>query len=52
MTQTFTLTVKLPPLILNATSTAFVFKHSNSFTISTVGFPNAVLSELGCCRRG
>jgi hypothetical protein len=45
--QSFTLTVDQPPAITSANSASFVEGSSNSFTVSTSGFPTAALSETG-----
>ena len=45
VTQTFTLTIDRPPAITSAGSAAFVAGQTNSFTVTTTGFPIAALSE-------
>ena len=51
-TQTFTLTVDQAPAITSASSTTFVVSKANSFTITTVGYPMASLSEKGTLPKG
>ncbi len=47
VTQKFTLTVAQPPLITSADSVTFSVGQSNSFTITTTGFPAATVAEIG-----
>jgi large repetitive protein len=46
-TQSFTLTVNGSPRISSAASTTFTVDQTNSFTVSTKGFPLAALTESG-----
>jgi FG-GAP-like repeat/RTX calcium-binding nonapeptide repeat (4 copies)/Putative Ig domain len=46
-TQTLTVTVDQPPVITSTSSFTFTTGTVGSFTITTTGFPNAMLSEIG-----
>ena len=50
--QTFTLTVNQAPAITSATSTTFTTGASNSFTVTTTGYPASSLSESGAMPNG
>jgi hypothetical protein len=50
--QTLTITVDQAPLITSVPSDIFEIGQSGSFTISTTGFPTAVLSETGALPAG
>jgi Putative Ig domain len=51
-TQSFTLTVDQAPAVTSANSTSFDEGSSNSFTVSTSGYPTAALSEVGTLPAG
>ncbi len=53
ITQHFTLTVAEPPAITSANTATFVAgSSSNTFTVTTLGYPNAVLSVSGALPAG
>jgi len=52
VTQNFTLTVKQAPVITSVSSATFVVGQANSFTITTTGFPVAILSAIGTLPAG
>ncbi|HEX5272438.1 MAG TPA: hypothetical protein VFW33_18200, partial [Gemmataceae bacterium] len=47
VTQSYTLTVDQPPVITSADSTTFLTTRSNTFTITTTGFPVATITFVG-----
>jgi hypothetical protein len=51
-TQTFTLTVDEPPIITSANGVTFAMGRSNTFTITTTGFPAATITERGALPSG
>src|ERR1019366_10258799 len=51
-TQTFTLTVGLPPVISSANKTTFVKGTAGSFTVSTSGYPTPSINETGALPGG
>jgi large repetitive protein len=46
-TQTFVLTIDQPPAITSAGSVSFTTGNASSFTVSTTGFPGAMLQKSG-----
>jgi hypothetical protein len=51
-TQTFTLKVNQAPTFSSAASATFVTGQSNSFTVTTRGYPAAAISETGALPNG
>lgn len=51
-TQTFTITVNQTPAITTVNATTFLLSTAGSFTVSSVGFPVATLSETGALPTG
>jgi len=50
--QSFTLTVNQAPVISSSNSTTFTVGTAGSFTVTTIGFPTAVLTETGALPTG
>jgi hypothetical protein len=50
--QKFTLTVDQPPIITSANAVTFTAGRSNTFTITTAGFPVATITEIGALPTG
>ncbi len=51
-TQSFTLTVNQPPVITSASNAIFTVNVSNTFTVTSTGFPGATYSETGTLPSG
>src|SRR5262249_7127878 len=51
-TQNFTLTVDQAPAFTSSSSRSFAVSLANTFTITTTGFPNAMIAESGALPSG
>jgi hypothetical protein len=47
VSQTFKLTVDQPPLITSAANVTFHASQANTFTVTTTGFPTALIQAIG-----
>jgi hypothetical protein len=52
VTQQFTLTVDQPPLITSAAPATFTVGQSNTFTITTTGYPAGTITKVGRLPKG
>jgi hypothetical protein len=50
--QTFTLTIDQPPAIASVSSATFAENQSNTFTVTTTGYPTAKITESGSLPSG
>jgi FG-GAP-like repeat/Putative Ig domain len=52
VTQSFALTISVPPAITSGAAASFIVGSSASFTIQTTGFPNSTITETGMLPAG